>query len=317
MKNGTLSALQFLIVYYGAAILVFMGVYVLVWGFTWPDVLPGMWTAVLCGAIANTFIQYFNAKAASIDAGEVSLTAPLQAMTPGLISGLGIILGEYPSKIGIAGIITMSIGSYILLSDKNIRHWWEYFGPIKRIALLFQLKHLSPSERNKTIVVTLALGSACGGMVGLLFDGLYTRRAVTIQGLVLAATGLVCFLFLVYLGWYLIRPDAKKDPSGKQIQKFSACLNKTTMILLAVLGILWVAHVLAIAPTFNHTLIAYTGTLKRLSILVSVVLGYFIFKESDFKKRFLAAILIVIGALLIASDDMPARLSAHIVGLGL
>lgn len=308
MKDGIISPLQCLILWYMAATMVFGTVYVFFWGLTLPEMLPGVWIAVACGAIANTLIQFFNVKAASIDKGEVSLTAPLQAMTPGLITGLAALLGEYPSRIGVIGIALMAVGSYVLLWEKTPEHWYEYFGPIKRIMLLSRLGHLSKEERNKTIVVTLALGSACMGTIGLLFDGLYTRRSLTMQGLILVSMGLVAFLLFVYVVWYIIRSDAKPN------QKFYKHLQHITLIPILVMGILWVFIIVAIQPAYNQTFIAYIGALKRFSILISVILGFLFFKEEDFKKRIWAAILIVAGAMLIATDDLPAKLSVRIEG---
>jgi uncharacterized membrane protein len=255
-------------------------------------------------------MRYFNVKAASIDQGEVSLTAPLQAMTPGLITVLALLLGEYPSRTGVCGIALIAIGSYVLLWDKTPEKWYEYFGPVKRIILLFKLGHLSAVERRKTIVVSLALGSACFGTIGLLFDGLYTRRSVSMQGLVLASMGLVAFLTTAYVIWYWIRPDAKPG------QRLGNCFRKPIILPILMMGALWVLHVLAIQPTYLHTYVAYTGTLKRFSILITVVLGSLLFKEADFKKRLWAAIIIVAGALLIASDNLPLRLSTKIAGFG-
>lgn len=311
MKAGSVSPLQFLILQYAAAIMVFGAVYIFLWGFTVPDMLPGLWTAVLCGATANTLIQFFVVRAASIDKGEVSLTAPLQAMTPGLITGLALLLGEYPSKIGIAGIALMATGSYILLWEKKPQHWYEYFGPIKRLMLLFKLERLSQGERNKTIVVAYALGSACIGTIGLLFDGLYVRRSLTMQGLIFASMGFVAFLFLAYTVWYTIQPDTKPT------KKFYQHLQHVALIPILVMGILWVIQVVAIYPTYNQTFVAYVGTLKRFSILMSVVLGFLFFQEEDFKKRFWAAVLIVAGAMLIAADDLPSRISTQIQGWGM
>lgn len=310
MRLGTISTLQCLILYYAVATITFSITYIFFWGFTMPETLTGLWTAVLGSVAVNTFIQFFNVKAASIDKGEVSLTAPLQAMTPGLITGLAILLGEYPSKIGIMGIALMAAGSYVLLWEKTPKYWYEYLGPIKRIVLLLKLGRLSKEERNKTIVVTLALGSAFMGTIGLLFDGLYARRSLTMQGLILASMGLVSILLLIYASWYLIRPDAKS------MQRFHNGLQRTILLPILVMGILWVLHVVTIYPMFNRTFVAYVGTLKRFNILLSVIFGYLFFKEEDFKKRFWAAILIVVGAMLIASDDLPTRLTTKIDYLG-
>jgi uncharacterized membrane protein len=311
MKDGAISALQCLIISYSVATLVFGVVYVYLWGFTLPKVLPGMWTAVFFGAMANVIMQFLKVKAASIDEGEVSLTAPLQAMTPGLITGLALLLGEYPSKIGVAGIALMIVGSYVLMWDKAPKHWYEYFGPIKRIIMLTKLNSLSREERNKTIVTSLALGSACIGTIGLLFDGLYTRRSLSMQGLVLASMGLVAILLIIYVLWYLVRPD------GKPTKEFYRNLKIATLIPIFVMGILWVISVVVINPAYNQTFVAYVGTLKRFHIIVSVILGFFIFREKEFKKRFWAAVLIVLGVALIATDDLPSRLTTTIEGLGI
>jgi len=311
MKTQAISPLQYLMVTTGIAMVSFGILHISLWGLTMPITLPGFWTAVACGVGANTLIQFFNVKAASIDKGEVSLTAPLQAMTPGLITGLAIVLGEYPSRIGVAGIVLIALGSYVLLWEKTPTRWYEYLGPVRRLVLLLKLGHLSPAERNKTIVVSLALASAAMGTIGLLFDGLYTRRGINMQGLVFASWGFMLMLLLVYCAWYAILPDAKLD------QRFSAVLSWKIALPILVIGCLWVVINLTIQPTFNRTYVAYTGTLKRLSILMSVVLGYYIFREEDFRKRLWAAILIVAGVLLIASDNLPARLSTRIEGLGL
>lgn len=311
MKDGAISSLQCLILYYAAATMIFGAVYLFLWGLTLPQVLPGMWTAVFLGASVNTLIQFFNVKAASIDKGEVSLTAPLQAMTPGLITGLAFLLGEYPSRIGILGIGCMALGSYVLLWDTAPQHWYEYLGPVKRLILLLRLGQLSREERNKTIVVTLALGSACMGTVGLLFDGLYARRALTMQGLVLASTGVTIFLFSAYSIWYAMRPDAGS------LKVFSGAAARATIILIIVMGILWALHVVTIFPAYQKTFVAYIGTLKRFSILMSVIMGFLFFREAEFKKRLWAALFIIAGAMLIATDDLPTRLATKIEGFGI
>lgn len=311
MQRTAVTPLQFLVLSFLATTVVFALLYYVLWGLTMPLLLPGFWTAVFGTTVANIFIQFFNAKAASINEGEVSLTAPLQAMTPGLITALAVILGEYPSNIGMAGITLMALGSYILLFRKTPEKWYHYFNPLRRLLLLLKLRNLSQEERGATIVVSLALASACMGTVGLIFDGLFTRRGVTMQGLTLGAMIEVGSLTLAYLMWYAYKPDAKKinHPEEKTIYPISAYI---TIGLITLVGILWVTHIFFVNPTYNNTLVAYVGTLKRLQILVSVALGFLFFKEKDFKKRFFAAVLIVAGAILISMDDLPGRVSTEV-----
>ncbi len=315
MKDKVVSPLQFLVHCHGLSALSFIIIYILFWGIELPNVMPGFWSAVLFGTSVNFLIMYFNVKAASIDAGEVSFTAPIQAMTPGLIAGLAIILGEFPSKIGCAGVAFMVSGSYVLLWNKTPEHWYEYFGPLRRILLLLKLGSLSTEERNRTIVVLLALGSACLGTIGLLFDGLYTRRGIDLQGLTLAIITMFSILSFGYAIWYFIRPDGAR----KEKTNFGLIAYKQKKYLLALIGsvIIWLVIIYTIQPTFNHTYIAYTGTLKRLSILIAVLLGIFFFKEREAKKRIWATVLIIIGVILISTDDLPTRISTQIQIWGL
>lgn len=315
MKNGIVSPLRFLILKFSLVVALFMAIYISLWGFTIPNLLPGFWNAVIIGTLAGTIIHFCNAKAASLDKGEVSLTAPLQAMTPGLITGLALLLGEYPGKAGVFGVFLMACGSYILLFEKSPERWYDYIGPIKRLRLLLNLSRLSEGERNKTIVVSLALTSACMGTIGLLCDGLYTRRGIDVQGLTLGSMAYAAILVFNFAFWYTIFPDRKpiaQYANGGRPIRFE---NKYLLILL-VIGILWVVHIYTIWPAFNKTYVAYAGTLKRFSILVSVVFGSIIFKEQDFKKRLVAAFLVVIGAYFISLDNLPLRIATRIEGWG-
>lgn len=315
MNSKAISPLQFLVHLYSGITIAFCLLYLTCWGFTLPDLLPGFWRAVFLGTLANIFIQFFAAKAASIDQGEVSLTAPLFAMTPGLITILAVTLGEYPSKIGVAGIFLMASGSYLLMFSKKPENWWEYFGPFMRLRLLTRLGHLTPEERGKTIVVTLALAGAAMGTFGLLFDGLYTRRGVNMQGLSLAMITLFGLLTLAYLAWYAFKPDAngsQRKHFGLNLYRQPKYLGSLTFMITA-----WVAMMFLFQPAYNYTYVAYVGTLKRFSVLTSVVMGFLIFKEAEFKKRLGAATLIVLGAILISMDDLPTRISAQMQIWGL
>lgn len=316
MKSKQISPLQLLIHLYGGVTVAFGIIYLICWGLAFPALLPGFWRAVILGALANIFIQFFSIKASSIDAGEVSLTAPLSAMTPGLITILAITLGEYPGKIGIAGIFLMASGSYVLMFEKAPKYWWEYIGPLKRLRLLTKLGHLSPEERGKTIVIVLSLASAALGTFGLLFDGLYTRRGINLQGLTLAMITLMGILSSAYSVWYLIKPDA----TSEQGRGFGFCFYRHQPKYLGTLAFMicaWTAMMFLFQPTYNHTYVAYVGTLKRFSVLTSVAMGFLFFKEGDFKKRMGAAVLIVLGAALISMDDLPTRISTQMQLWGL
>lgn len=316
MKSGLISPLQLLIHLFGGTTFAFSVIYLSFWGFTMPQLLQGFWKAVLLGTLANFFIQFLGAKTASIKEGEVSLTAPLSAMTPGLITILAVTLGEYPSRIGIVGIFLMSIGSYVLLFEKSPQYWWEYIGPLKRILLLFKIRKLSQQERGKTLVVILSLSGAAISTFGILFDGLYVRRGVNLQGLTLAMITLLGLLTLSYLIWYLIKPDTKDHRKNGFGFKIYHGQPKYLLVLLCMIGF-WLIMMYTFQTTYNHTYMAYVGTLKRISILISVLIGHFWFNEVDIKKRLGASIMIVLGAILISMDDLPVRISTQMQIWGL
>lgn len=324
-KSGiNISPLQFLIFNFSIPLAMITVIYLGVWGPNIPEVLPGFWRAVFLCAFVNVFIQFSNAKAASFAKGDASLTAPLQAMTPGMITLLGLILGEWPSKIGVAGILTMAGGSYILLWDKMPTRWWEWFGPVKRLVYLSKLRDLNEEEKSKTLAVSFAFLSACLGTFGLLFDGLFTRRGINMQGATMGYTGLMLILVLTYCIWYKVAPGSKNFSFGNLFsQVFRGLPAKTGFkkYLLAIFffgfGIAWLAHFFFIWPAFYETFIAYVGTLKRFQILMTVVLAHFLFGEGEFKKRLTASIVVIIGALLISTDSMPNRIATKIEGLGL
>jgi len=317
MKSNTLSVLQYLILWYAMTTALFGAVYIALWGFTLPQLLPGFFRTVLAGAFVNVGIQFANAKAASLDAGEVSLTAPLQAMTPGLITLLALTLGEFPSALGVTGIIIMASGSWILMFQKTPQGTYEYLGPIRELKYLWlrnatgsvQASGVRSVNSGKALVVRLALLSASLGTFGLLMDGLFTRRGITLQGLTLGALIFTAIFTASYAVWYILRPDATPEQKAKAVPYFIAYPG---IILFLAASIAWILHILLVNPAYTHTYVAYVGTLKRFSILMSVVLGNIIFREQDFKKRFWASVLIIGGAILISMDELPARLSAKI-----
>lgn len=305
-RGGTISPLQLLVAWYSCNVVLFCGFYVSVWGLTWPRVLPGFLAAVVGSAILNVFIQYCGAKAASLDAGEVSLTAPLFAMTPGLIALLAISLGELPGLYGWFGVGFMAVGSYTLMFKDPPERWYGWFLPFQRLRFLWDLlrQGLSDKDRNRAKVVVLALAGAFLGTFGLMFDGLISRRSVDFQGVAMGGLLHSGIMLAVYLPAHLATA-----PTASQ-NGFSGRRNQALLLLIA---IAWVGHFLLVWPQFNATFVAYVGTLKRFNILIGVVLGHLLLGEGEFSKRLWAAGLIFAGATLISRDGVSIRVATRFV----
>jgi uncharacterized membrane protein len=287
--------------------------YISQWGWTYPShLLPKFWIPVFLGASVNYVSQYIHARVATYKEGEVSFTAPLSAMTPGLITLLALTLGEVPGPAGTLGIFCMAAGSWVLLFKGEVRswrEWWKYLGPLYRLRLIVRYRDLSPQDQERTIVVWLLLCTAFLGTIGLLCDGLYTRRGGDLQGMWLALVAIFGMIGAGYVIQYFLQPREVKEASGSIRER---------RFLLAVLGyaVMYALTQWFIKPLYFETYVAYVGTLYRLHILFAAILGYVFFKEKEIKKRIFAAVLITIGALLIASEDLPAKITHQVEMFG-
>ena len=81
-------------------------------------------------------------------------------------------------------------------------------------------------------------------------------------------------------------------------------------------GLLWVPMVLLIYQAYMVDYVAYVGTLKRFSIPMSGILGWWLFSESNIKRRLWAAGLVTVGVLLLSQDNLPARIATRVEGWG-
>ena len=163
-KEKDLSTYPYLIHYNAYATLSFLAIYLGTWGFTWPNLLPGFSRAVALSITANLLIQLFNAKAATLAKGEVTLTAPLQAMTPGLITGMGLLFAEWPNRFGVAGVTCFAVASYLAGWNKKPLRWYSYFIPLQKLFLALNWKDLPEDERSATKAVWFSFGSAAVGL---------------------------------------------------------------------------------------------------------------------------------------------------------
>ncbi|MDP3794000.1 MAG: EamA family transporter [Candidatus Uhrbacteria bacterium] len=312
LKSGSIKPTRFLAWQMFLAAAMYAGLYLVVWGWRLPSLAPKFWLAVALASAANVIIQYLNAKAATLEQGEVSLMAPLQAMTPGMITLLAITIGELPGLLGWLGILCMAAGSYYIMWPRQKEFWYDRIGPVYRLRLLFRLRTLDPVERGRTIAVCLGLASATCGTFGLLFESLYARRAGSLQGIVL---GSLTFSLILGVVFTIPRFFTSKPVEPTNTSKIS----RRFFLGMTVMGFLWVGHQVCIQPAFLHLLTSYVGTLKRLSIILSVVLGIVLFHEGkdQLKNRLWAAILITLGSILISWDGITNTLTNTFERFGL
>lgn len=86
--------------------------------------------------------------------------------------------------------------------------------------------------------------------------------------------------------------------SINKIRKNAASIRKNFNYIL-VMGIATAATEILYALAVKYSLISYIISLKRASIIFSVVIGLFIFKERNFKSAIVGSIIMFAGAVLI------------------
>lgn len=309
LNSKAVSPLQLLISWYATTTVLFGIYYLARWGLTLPTLLGGFWRALFGCVIANLFIQLFNVLAASYDEGEIGRTKPIQSLTPGLITVLGLAFGEWPGLSGWFGILCIMFASYIFFLGEGI----PLMLPLQRIAWGFGVlrkrfsgNQVPSKEFDTAMVIVLSFGSACLGTVGLLFDGIWTRRSgIGMQGLILGAMAFTAALSAIYGAWYCIAPDA----TAQHRKGFALFRERTYSLALLGISTAWILHIIFVYPVYNETYVAYVGALKRFSIPMSVLLGFLVFGEKKLATRMQAAVLMVIGAGLIARDGLAHRIS--------
>jgi drug/metabolite transporter (DMT)-like permease len=201
----------------------------------------------------------------------LSLTLPFLSLTPVFLIFVSyLILGEKVSFRGGIGIIFLAVGSYTMNLHEMRRGIFE---PLRAII----------KEKGSVLMIGVALiysiTSSLGKMAiehsSPLFFGITYFIAVTI-------------IFAPITLW-MGRQDMKSFISKKQFN----CLILPGFFY----SVMIVSHMIAI----SLTKVAYMISLKRISLIIGVVYGYFLFKEKNIQERLLGAVLMFIGFIMIVT----------------
>lgn len=203
----------------------------------------------------------------AIKVSPLSLTIPFLALTPVfLIATSFIMLGELPSPSGIAGIVLITIGAYLL----NLNSFGKgILAPIKAIA----------KEKGSIMMIAVAfiysITSNLGKIAVLHSSPLFFTVAYTI---------IFSIFFLPYVMY-------------KERKIVSAIKARIPLFLL--IGFLFAIMVTAHFSAISLTKVSYMISVKRTSLIFSVLYGWLFFKEENIRERLLGSIVMVIGVVLI------------------
>lgn len=201
--------------------------------------------------------------------GDLGLTYPLLALTPlFLIPVEWLLLGDVPGLAGLAGILLVVAGVYLLNFSAREASLLAPFAAVLR-------------DRGARRMLGVALIWAVSGVVDRVA---VTNASTPFYGTLL--TGGLTVAFLPLVSW-----------KGGGVRRAVAPGSR---ILLVGQGLLFGLMFICQMEALRQTLAAYVITVKRSGALVSVLLGAALFREGGLRQRLFGTAIIVAGVALLA-----------------
>ncbi len=197
----------------------------------------------------------------AIKVSPLSLTIPYMALSPVFIIIIAFsLLGEWPDKSGFAGIFLITVGAYLLNAKASSL---GLLGPIKAIA----------KEKGSVLMIIVAV--------------IYSITA-TIGKIAVQHSSPIFFGFFYPL-LLTITLSMVVGIKGTLHRVVSRPVTFLTIGIFTAIMIL--SHFLAISMAD----VAYVISIKRTSLIFSVIYGWLIFKEVDMAERLLGSIFMLAG----------------------
>lgn len=221
--------------------------------------------AGIFGAVGNGFLVK------ALQGGDLSILGPINSYKSvvGILIGI-VFLHEIPSIWGIVGIALIIYGSYFVLDTMKERFSWNLL-------------------RNKEIQYRI------WAMI------LTAIEAVFIKKVILYSSTTVSFIFWCWFGalFSFVLLFFFKVSLIKEIRQVK--LHHFMIYGFLVLSIGTMQY--TTNYVFSHMNVGYALALFQLSTIISIVLGYRIFKEQNIKKKLLGAVIMVVGSVMIILLD--------------
>lgn len=230
-----------------------------------PDLDRVFWIAAICALPLEIIAMILYTKALKVS--PISLTTPFLALTPlFLIVTAYIILGEKVSMYGLSGIVLMAVGSYTLNFH---RIGYDVLEPFKTAL------------REKGIGMMI--------VVAFIFSITASFGKLAIEHSSPVFFGSFYFILLTLL----FTPIAYFRSRG------GMTIKKQDLLPLASTGVTYAMMIIFHMIAMSMTNVAYMISVKRTSLLFSVLYGYLLFREEKITERAIGASIMFTGFVLL------------------
>jgi len=233
-----------------------------------PEIKPAFYYSIIIASVIDVMAGacFLNAIAST----QLAKTFPLVAFTPIFLIGTSFVfLGELPSISALAGILLIVCGAYLLGAESI------------KVGVLEPIRLLLKEKGQQQMLIAAFLFS---------FMAVFFKKAILNSSpfFAFAITQLLSTLFLTLL-------FLKKKTLGLL---FKGTTDNFKPLFVA--GIVGFLSGITLFAAFKLGLAAYVISVRRTSILFTIILGYVFFKEDHLIKSLIIGSIMVLGILLIS-----------------
>jgi drug/metabolite transporter (DMT)-like permease len=230
-----------------------------------PSLDRTFWTATICALPLEITAVILYTKALKVS--PISVTVPFLALTPLFLIVISyIVLGEKVSLTGSIGICLMAAGGYALHIHKLKKDVFEPFRAILR-------------EKGSVMMIAVAFIFSITSSLG--------KMAIEHSSPVFFAS------FYFILVTVLFTPVALHRNRGR------VAITKKDIVPLASIGITYSMMIMFHMTAMSMVNVAYMISIKRTSLLFSIIYGYFLFKEERIAEKAAGGIMMFAGFVMI------------------
>lgn len=237
--------------------------------FYWGEFSNNFWIYALAtgavGGLGNAFLVK------ALELGDLSVLGPVNAYKSVVAMIVALfLLGEIPGIWGLAGVALIIFGSYFVIDTIPEGFSWKVLG---RKEIQYRI-------------------------LAMIFTAI---EAVLIKKVIVESSSTVAFFTWCWFGalFSVLLLMLRGVKVRAQLRRFNTARVLSLFLVVVCIGIMQFTT----NYSFEHIPVGYALSFFQLSVTLSVLFGYKIFKEKDIGKKLLGSVIMIVGAVLIILAD--------------